>query len=39
MLSTETDLLIESNQEIEDQIKRIIERGKLSDQEREVIRN
>lgn len=35
MLNTETDTLEESNKEIKDQINRILERGQLSEQERQ----
>jgi oligoendopeptidase F len=35
MLNTETDTLEESNKEIKDQINRILDRGRLSEQERE----
>jgi len=38
MLSTETDLLEESNREIKEQIDRIIERGKLTDEQRDNLR-
>lgn len=37
MLGTETDLLEESNNEIKEQIDRIIQRGKMSDEQRENI--
>ena len=39
MLGTETDLLEESNREIKEQIDRIIQRGKMTDEERENMRN
>ncbi len=35
MLNTETDTLEESNKEIKNQINRIVERGELSEKERE----
>ena len=35
MLNTETDTLEESNKEIKGQIERMLQRGKLSDQERD----
>jgi hypothetical protein len=35
MLNTETDTLEESNREIKDQINRILDRGRLTEQERE----
>ena len=38
MLSTETDMLEESNREIKEQIDRIIERGKLTDAQRDDLR-
>lgn len=38
MLSTETDMLEESNREIKEQIDRIIERGKLTDEQRDNLR-
>ena len=38
MLNTETDGLEESNKEIREQIEKIIERGKLSDQEKENLK-
>lgn len=39
MLGTETDLLEESNREIKEQIDRIIQRGKMTDEERENMRS
>lgn len=39
MLGTETDLLEESNREIKDQIDKIIQRSKMSDEEREDMRS
>ncbi len=38
MLSTETDLLEESNNEIKSQIDRIIQRGKMTDDEIENVK-
>jgi hypothetical protein len=35
MLNTETDALEESNKDIKEQINRIVERGQLSEQERQ----
>lgn len=35
MLNTETDVLEESNKEIRDQIQKILDRGELSDKEKE----
>lgn len=38
MLNTETDHLEESNKEIREQIEKILERGKLSDKEKDNLR-
>ena len=39
MLNTETDALEESNKEIKDQIQRILERGQMSEKERENLQH